>query len=165
MHQLEVIQIGELSQGRILEWRDVGQEALDAVTKKSQKEKKSSFYFPQPKSITFPSIIVENFFFPPKKHTCQPFCNESFTSFMALTIVCYPFPEKDSIHCGLGLFLLTLIFFSPNTLVQLDLQIFLSHVEFNPPLSFQQTLSFRLSLDFQPRTFFFPLQTLDMSSQ
>ena len=34
MHQLEVIKTGELSYGRILEWRDVGQEALDAFTKK-----------------------------------------------------------------------------------------------------------------------------------
>lgn len=155
MHQLEVIKTGELSQGRILEWRDVGQEALDAFTKKNVRKRRSHhFYFPQPKSITFPSVIVENFF-SQKKRTCQPFCNESFTSFVALTIVCYPFPAKDSIHCGLGLFLLTLIFFSPNTLVQLDLQILLCHVEFNPPLSSWQTLSFRLSLDFPPRTFFF----------
>ena len=116
----------------------MGQEALDAFTKKCQKEKKSSFYFPSPKSITFPSIIVKNFFFfPQKEHTCQPFFNESFISFVVLTIVCYQVSGKYSIHCGFGLFLLTLIFFSPNTLVQLDLQILLCHVEFNPlfPLS------------------------------
>lgn len=73
-------------------------------------------------SITFPSIIAWRIFFSPQKeHTCQAFCNESFTSFVALTILCSPFPVKDSTHCGLRLFLL--IFFFPNTLVQLDLQI------------------------------------------
>ena len=98
----------------------MGQEALDAFTRNVRKRTSRHFTYC---SLYYISInnSLENFFSPPKEHTCQAFCNESFTSFVALTIVCSPFPVKDSTHCGLRLFLL--IFFFPNTLVQLDLQI------------------------------------------
>lgn len=98
----------------------MGQEALNSFTRNVRK--RASHHFTSC-SLYYISInnSLENFFSPQKEHTCQAFCNESFTSFVALTILCSPFPVKDSIHCGLRLFLL--IFFFPNTLVQLDLRI------------------------------------------